>query len=633
MGRRLLLILGMILLASSAIPVARGQDDGKGVPGTDTQAPLPITPLDIPGGVISPEEPTGSTEKAKSDHTRPAPRAASEKSDPSVRRTDGNAPPPTQPPSTAPAGPGESKPGGPEAGATPPATDRLSDPASEAPATDPIPLGKQSVAVTVDVQGPASMNLNQKTIVRLYVRNTGTSNAINVKVHDTLPEGLEFVSSQPQASAANGSLLSWSIKELPAGSENVIAMTVKPVKTGPFDHVATVWFQVASKARSSVYKPLLKVDQEVSTNSVLKGQQVAFKIAVTNVGDGPAKNVTIRAKLSEGLRHGSGERNDEQTLELTLPALAPGQREELDTLEVDAIKGGDQSCTVTSTSPDVLTDVTVEKAKATSVKTVSVVEPKLHLTLTAPKERFTDTIAPYEIKVENPGTATARKVRVVVTLPVGGRLLQPLPPGVRYDNETRRIQWPIERIEPGGKPQTLGFQMRMGGVGFYDVTAEARGDGGLAERTAATTDVKGLPDVDLVVSERARVVDVGGKTTFVIRLRNYGTKEATNIALRATLSKNLLPIETAVRSNGIEGRHLTDGNGNEVVFVDEKGNTIKSLGPQKELIMGIVVQVTGDDPQVATCKVKVTHDDSTEPFEDMARVKVMPSGHARPSGP
>ena len=45
-------------------------------------------------------------------------------------------------------------------------------------------------------------------------------------------------------------------------------------------------------------------------------------------------------------------------------------------------------------------------------------------------------------------------------------------------SETRRLQWLIDRIEPGGKPQMLGFQMRMGGVGFYDINAEARGDGG-----------------------------------------------------------------------------------------------------------------------------------------------------------
>jgi uncharacterized repeat protein (TIGR01451 family) len=630
MGRRLLLILGMILFASPAIPAARGQSDGKALPGPETEAPgPPVSPLEIPGDNLPVDDPAGSVEKAKPELPQPAPGARIGKSDPALTRTDGTAQTSNPPPDPTPAG-SEAKPLGTQAGVTPPAGGGLPiDPGSDALSTDRIPLGKQSVAVTVDVQAPASMNLNQTATLRLIVRNSGSSEAINVKVHDTLPDGLEYVSSQPEASGRKDSLLSWSIDVLPAGSEKVILVKAKPVKTGPFDHAAMVWFQVASKSRSQVFKPLLKVDQTPSAVNVLKGQPVAFKIAVTNIGDGPARNVTIRAKLSPGFRHGSGEKSDEQTLELTLPALAPNQREELDPLEVDAIQGGDQSCTVTATSPDVITGVNEEKEKALSIKSVRVVQPKLQITLTAPKERYTDTVAPYEIKVENPGTAPARKVRVIATLPVSGRLLQPLPTGARYDDETRRLQWLLDRVEPGAKPLTLGFQIRMGGVGFYDINAEARGEGDLQARTSASTEVRGLPDVDLVVSERLRVVDVGGKTTFQIRLRNYGTKEATNILLTATLSKNLKARETAGCPPGISGLPT----GDQVTFVDDHGDGIKKLGPQQELVMGIVVDVISEDPQVATCKVKVTHDGLTEPFEDMARVKVMPSGRARPSGP
>ncbi len=629
MGRRFLLILGMILLASPAIPAARGQSEGQGLPGPEAEAPGPaVSPLEIPGDILSRDDPAGSVEKAKPEPTRPAPRASLGKSDPALTRTDGTGRSPNPPPNPTPAD-GEPKPLGAESSISPPAGGGLSnEPGGDVLSTDPIPLGKQSVAVTVDVQGPASMNLNQTATLRLVVRNTGSSDAINVKVHDTLPDGLEYISSQPEAYHPKESLLSWSMAVLPAGSENVITVKVKPVKTGPFDHAATVWFQVASKSRSQVFKPLLKVDQTPSAVNVLKGQPVSFKIAVTNIGDGPARNVTIRAKLSPGFRHGSGEKSDEQTLELTLPALAPNQREELDPLEVDAIQGGDQSCTVTATSPDVITDVPGEKEKAVSIKSVRVVQPKLQITLTAPKERYTDTVAPYEIKVENPGTAPARKVRVIATLPVSGRLLQPLPPGVRYDDQTRRLQWLLDRVEPGGKPMMLGFQMRMGGVGFYEIHAEARGEGDLQARASATTDVSGLPDVNLVVSERLRVVDVGGQTSFQIRLRNYGTKEATNILLTATLSKNLKAVRTAGCPQGIGGSFA----GDQVTFADEQGNGIKKLGPKQEIVMWLEVEVTGEDPQVATCKVKVTHDGLTEPFEDMARVKVMPSSRAHPGG-
>ncbi len=243
------------------------------------------------------------------------------------------------------------------------------------------------------------MNLNQPAILRIVVRNTGTSDAINVRVLDELPDGLEYQSSQPEAYTAKESLLSWSMNVLPGGSEKVITVKVKPVKAGSFDHAATVLFQTASKSMTQVFKPRLKVDQTVSTTNVLKGQAVEFKIGVTNIGNGPAKNVTVRAKLSPGLRHGTGEKNDEQMLELTLPTLAPNQREELDPLVVDAIQGGDQSCTVTALSPDVIPFV---KEESESVKLVTVVQPLLHLSLAAPTQALRTRSGPMRSRSTTP---------------------------------------------------------------------------------------------------------------------------------------------------------------------------------------------------------------------------------------
>ncbi len=148
-----------------------------------------------------------------------------------------------------------------------------------------------------------------------------------------------------------------------------------------------------------------------------------------------------------------------------------------------------------------------------------------------------------------------------------------------------------------------------------------------------------MPDVNLVVSERLRVVNVGGRTTFQIRLRNYGTKEATNLKLTASLSKNLKAVETAKLPAGLEGRNPigSDGKPDEhtVVFLDAQEQGIKKLAPQKEIVMGITVEVTGADPKVATCKVSVTHDDvaDADAFEDMARVNVIPSRTTQASGP
>ena len=69
-------------------------------------------------------------------------------------------------------------------------------------------------------------------------------------------------------------------------------------------------------------KPKLKVDviANPTVGKVLKGQPVEFKVTVTNLGDGPARNIAIQAKLSPGLRHDAGRKNDDPILyELTLP--------------------------------------------------------------------------------------------------------------------------------------------------------------------------------------------------------------------------------------------------------------------------------------------------------------------------
>ena len=79
----------------------------------------------------------------------------------------------------------------------------------------------------------------------------------------------------------------------------------------------------------------------------------------------------------------------------------------------------------------------------------------------------------------------------------------------------------------------------MGGVGNYQVTVEARADGGLSDNANCQTDVAGLADVEFEVLERRRVVDVDETTTFQIRIKNIGTKEATrHPGQRQVLAKN-----------------------------------------------------------------------------------------------
>jgi len=478
------------------------------------------------------------------------------------------------------------------------------------PLIDQLPMDRHEVLLSVDVQAPETMNIDMESTVKIVVRNGGSSDALGVVVRDELPEGLSFVSSVPETQPVNGSLLTWSLGTLPAGTDKVIQVKVKPTRAVPLDHVATATFQAGSKARSRVLQPKLRVEiiQTPSLPQVLKGRRAEFRISVTNTGDGPARDVLVLAKLSPGLAL-EGESNEANSYDLPIKMIGPGQREDLPPMIVDARMGGAQSCLVRATSPDVV----FNEAEAQSERSFEVVEPLLKLALDAPEKRYTDTVAEYAVNVENPGSAPAKNVQITAAIPIGGRLVA-VPPGARYDAPSRRLFWTIPQLDPGSPARSYPFEVRMGGVGYYEVTAEAKADGGIQQRDKRSTDVQGMADLDLVVRERRRVVDVDGTTTFQIRLQNYGTKEAVNIQLRAEVSPNLRIIETG---GGPEKEAKGTPDGLQIAFP-----TIDRIPAGKEMILGIKVKAASHDMRIGTCRVFVKHDELPQEIDDMATVKL-----------
>ena len=153
-------------------------------------------------------------------------------------------------------------------------------------------------------------------------------------------------------------------------------------------------------------------------------------------------------------------------------------------------------------------------------------------------------------------------------------------------------------------------------VGFYEVTAEAKADGVAVVRDKQSTDVQGMADLDIYVTEKRRVVDEGNETTFIIRLENRGTKEASNVSVAAEVSKNLQPTET---SGGPEGESSQSKDGSQINFP-----IIDRIGPGAYVLLGVKVKVKNVADGIGTCTVIVKHND-LEPnavLKGMANVKV-----------
>ncbi len=483
---------------------------------------------------------------------------------------------------------------------------------------DRLGAGPQAVGLTIHVQSPATMNLHRPAVVSLVVKNTGTTDAIGVMVSDPLPEGLKFLGSQPEpiplaapsaGAEAGGQLVRWDLGTLQAGSERVIRVNVEPIRTGNYDHGATVFLLSGAKAKTIIMEPKLKVEQTVRRAKVLKGEQVQFDITVTNIGDGPARDVLIRAELSRGLRHDPAGNILELPLsdaKVGVTELKPNQTVTLPPLIADTVGGEEQaSCSVVVSSPDVAEN-------ATSVKYVTVTEPKLKLTLTGSPKRPTDTIAEYHLTLTNPGTAPAQNVRIVATLQGEGRPTS-IPDGAQWNANLRQLSWSMPQLEAGGKPIEYTFQVLLGGVQIFHVNAEARGTGGLRDLSSCQTHVEGYAKMDLDVSEKLGVLDVGQETVFRIKILNEGSKEATNLQVDAQLSENIEAIQTA----GTDKEAVLDPTSGVVKFP-----LIERLVPGGELTLWIKAKAKG--PGFATCRVFLNHQDlGSEKIDHLAGVRVM----------
>ena len=359
-----------------------------------------------------------------------------------------------------------------------------------------VPLGAQAVGLTVDVQAPPLLNINLPATFKIVVKNTGTADATGVVVRDELPEGVEFLSSQPETRPAD-SLLFWKLSTIPAGTQQVITVRVKPTKVGPVEHAATVTMMAASKSRTMVRQPQLKVEVTTSPKQALKGQPVQFKITVGNPETGRAECQRPGQAQPRPSPRRSGGKQDENVMGHSIDQILPGEPITLDPLVVDTTQGGEQSCTVTATSPDVFPSAASE-AQGTQV--VTVVEPRLKLTLSGPETRYTGTVATYTLKVSNPGTAPARNVRVLATLPLNGRLIAQPGEADPFDRNSRKLQWRLAQLDPG-KEKTFSCQVRMGGIALYQVTAEARSVGALLDKGSISTNVTGMADVDFDITD------------------------------------------------------------------------------------------------------------------------------------
>ncbi len=453
--------------------------------------------------------------------------------------------------------------------------------------------GPQQPSIALEKVSPSEIQVGKPATFALYVRNMGQVAAHNVAITDHVPAGTQLIESRPQPQQTGEGSLVWNLGTMQPGEETQITLQVMPQTEGEIGSTAHVSFSAAATSRSISTRPQLAIDQTAPAK-VLIGEPLTVGITITNPGTGPATGVIIEEDVPAGLSHVAGSQ-----LEYDVGVLRPGESKHFD-LSLRADRAG-----IVQNRIQVRGDAGLS---AQHLAQIEVVAPQLQVTVEGPKRRFLERQATYVLQIANPGTATARDVDLIAYLPRGMRFVSTDSQG-QYDPSQHAVLWSLAELPPSqaGVVKLTALPVEPG---EQKLQIEGRGALNLSAKADQIVLVEQAAELVHTVKDLDEVIEVGSETTYEIRVKNQGTKAATNIRVAA-----LMPPGMAALSG--DGPTRTSGDASQITFAP-----LERLNPQEEVLYKVQIQSRAAGDQIVRVQLSaddlptVTREESTRVYLD-----------------
>ncbi|MCS7467075.1 hypothetical protein NZK35_10495 [Stieleria sp. ICT_E10.1] len=386
--------------------------------------------------------------------------------------------------------------------------------------------GPQSPSVVIHKRAPVEVKVGKPASFVITVKNVGGSKALNVQVHDRVPNGMTLTDATPRPNPKYQPELYWELGDLEPNQERTITLQLTPEQEGELGSVARVTFEAAASVRTISTRPELRVVQR-APEKVLIGQQLEIELEVSNPGSGEATGVILQEDVPVGLEHPQGTQLDN-----LIGTLGPGEiRRQV--LRMRAVKPGVVQNQIRVKGDDGL--------ETTHTIAVEVVAPELKATLTGPSRRFLERQATYTVEIANVGTAEAQNVEMSVQLDRGFTFVKTDYEG-QYDASRHAVFWSLDAL-PVGQSGKVPLTLLPVEEGNRVLQTVATADLGIKTMTESQVEVASLAELTFSINDSADPIEIGGDTIYEIRISNTGSRDDTNVKVALQLPQGLQLVE------------------------------------------------------------------------------------------
>lgn len=411
----------------------------------------------------------------------------------------------------------------------PKAVENTQSPGEAAPADDRMLMTRKGPVLGVETLGPRHILVGKESIYEINMVNSGDVAAEEMVVFLSLPEWAEVVGADVSNGTAEEAVthptpgtLQWKLGHLDAKGRERLTLKIIPRQSRAFD-LAVRWEYkpVASQAAIEVQEPKLVLQLE-GPREVVYGKKEAYRLKLSNVGNGDAENVSLML-----MPIGGGE-NVPATHKIGV--LAAGEERALD-VELTARQAGNLTIQV---------DAKAEGgAHAELAEKVVVRRAGLKIDVEGPKVQYVGAAAAYTVRIRNPGNAPAQNVNMAFVLPAGAKYLSGVE-NAQLDPGGSKLQWTLESIGPDVE-QSFVVKCRLGAAGVGHVQVSASADDDLTASANTVTRIDAVANLTMDVKDPGGPAAIGQEVAYEIRVRNRGTKAATDVEVIAYFSRGIEP--------------------------------------------------------------------------------------------